>query len=86
MSVVVLIVVAAAVLHAAAATMIGMTLIAAALLAVVTALFAAAFGPDGVGQQVHRLDRCGRVIAGDHEFARARTSFRGLVSKDKAQA
>src|SRR5262245_44365736 len=86
MSVVIFVVVAAAVLDAAATTMIGMTLIAAPLLAVVTVSFAAAFVPDGVGQQVQCLDRCDRVVAGDHKVARTRASFRGLVSNDDAEA
>ena len=56
----------------------------AALLMTVVATFASAILPDRVGQHFDRLYRDVRVVAGDQQFAAARTLFGGLVANGQA--
>src|SRR5215471_9636808 len=83
---VLVIVVAAAVGDAAAAATVRVAFVAAALLAVVAAMPAAARVPDGVGQEVHALDRRRGIVAGYDELASPRAFLRGLVSDHNAEA
>ena len=52
------------------------------LIAIVTALLAAAIVPDGVSQHLQNLDRSIRVVAGDDQLTASGTFFGGFVSND----
>src|SRR5262249_50918080 len=67
-------------------TALGMVLLAAALAAVSTALFAAALVPDRVRQHVQCLHWDRRIVAGNDQLAGAWALLSRLVSDGEAQA
>lgn len=59
---------------------------AAAALALAFGAGPAAFVPDGIGDDFHDLDRCGRVITGDYQVTGSGELLRGVIADDDAQA
>ena len=67
------------------ATLLLMTLLAAPLIAIVTAFLAAAIVPDRVSQELQYLDRSIGIVAGDHQLTAPGTFLGCFVPDNNAQ-